>query len=151
VVEGKTIGGILLLLLAVGIFFIGQNVAINEFITGGIGAGIGLLLGGPIGALLGAVFGVLIAEFVIKVFISFIALWTAFAGVLVLILSEDRVWWLVGFWFFSTLLIINLVVPDPIPIIDEALMGIVAMLFGIKTIAPEAEPVRKITDGEGFF
>lgn len=53
-------------------------------------------------------------------------------------------------WVFGILFLVNLVVPDPIPLVDEALLGLLTLIFarmkGAGSAAGETEqPMKNVT------
>tara|TARA_Y100000310_G_C20467370_1_gene708308 strand:+ start:464 stop:883 length:420 start_codon:yes stop_codon:yes gene_type:complete len=73
------------------------------------------------------------------------------AGImLMLLVDEDQRKWFLPFLVIGMLTAVNWIVPDPLPIIDEILMTLVTGYFGVKTIVPDSEPVKKITEGGEF-
>jgi hypothetical protein len=131
----KEIATLIMLGVAAVILYAGWNIELNTWLVGGIGAGIGLLLGGPIGLIIGALGGALVATFAIKVLAVLLAAWTALLASVVLALGEEKTPWAVTFWLLSILFIINIVVPDPIPFIDEAFLGIATAFSGAKVMS----------------
>ena len=114
-VKGKYIAGIVLILLGIGIYYTGKTGFGHEYT--GLGVLLQLFLG-----IVGAI----------------VAVWTILLAALIMAVDEAKTPWVLGFWLFSTILIVSLVIPGPLPFwILEVISGLGTALFGIKVIGTE--------------
>lgn len=63
-----------------------------------------------------------------------IGIYFVFFGILIIALAPEKAGWLLGLSIFMLFFIITLIVPDPLPFVDEILFGMLTTLFGVKSI-----------------
>ncbi len=117
---GKYIAGTLFVLLAVGIYFAGTSLTsvsctgwniINPICWGGVAL-----------------------DFTLDLLILIIAIFIAVVGILMFALPQEKVIWLVGFGLLGVVFIVTLIIPDPLPMADEILLGIGTTFMGFKSV-----------------
>jgi hypothetical protein len=119
---GKYISGIIMLLLAVGIFFYGQSLLSNNC------TGLGWL--NPL--------NFCILGFIGTVLAVGLAVWFAIFGMLIFALPADKAPWAILLAVILPAAVINWFIPDPIPFIDEILMTLVSLIAGMKLLGSSA-------------
>jgi hypothetical protein len=116
---GKNISGVVMLLLAVGVYFFGQSL-LSSNCTGW----------GWINPLNFCALGVL-AKFLAVAF----AVWIAMFGATIFALPAEKVPWAILLAIMLPLGIINFFIPDPIPFIDEIIMMLVSGIASVKLLS----------------
>ena len=119
--EKKVVFGAIFILLAIGIYFGGANLITADC------SGWNVI--NPL-CWLGFV-----GDFVISIVSLILAIIVGITGVLVMLLDEDQMKWVIGFGFFAVLLTLDIVIPDPLPMVDEIILGMATMFFGVKMIS----------------
>jgi len=124
--EKKIVFGALFILLAIGVYYGGSTLISANC------AGWNII--NPL-CWLGT-----IGDILISVVSLILAIIIGITGVLVMLLDEEQMKWVIGFGFFAVLLTLDIVIPDPLPLLDEIVLGMVTMFFGVKMISSDSKP-----------
>ena len=128
--EKKVVFGAIFILLAIGIYFGGANLITAD--CSGWNVINPLCWLGTIGDILISVVSLILAIII------------GITGVLVMLLDEDQMKWIIGFGFFAVLLTVDIVIPDPLPLVDEILLGMATMFFGVKMISSDGGSPKEL-------
>lgn len=121
--SGKWIAGIMMILLAVGIYFGGKDLIMPASSCTGWGWVNPLCWAGYFGNIL------------TTLFFGILAVWTALFGIMIFTLPNEKAVWGVILYIALTLTIIDWFTPDPIPFIDELCFTALSGIVGIKTLS----------------
>ena len=122
--SGKWIAGIVMLALAVIIYFLGKNIIPTPSMCSGSWAIINPIC-----------WGVSAGNFLFGILFTVLAIWTALFGIMIFALPAEKAIWAIIFYIAFTFAVVNIFVPDPIPFVDEFISFAFSGFAAIKTFS----------------
>ena len=129
--SGKWIAGIVMLLLAVGIYFGGASIVPTSSCSGSWGWINPLCWASGLGDIL------------VTTFFTILAIWTALFAIMIFALPSEKAVWAVILYIALTFAIVDLFLPDPIPFIDE-LLALAFSGFAVSKTFSQTKVAEKI-------
>lgn len=118
--KGKYITGVLMFIFALALFFGGKYIIpIPQNCIGWVN-------------LLPTCWGSILGSFILSIVFVILAVWTIMFAMMVFAFSAEKTGWIILLYFSLTLTIINLLIWDPIPFVDELVGIAISGLAGVK-------------------